>query len=150
MAWVDAVKKYAEMKGKKFQIYKRGTPEHAEIKALQAKGTGGLTKAKAKKLAAEMMGKPKRSRKPKAAAVAAMAAPVAAVAAGGRKVRKDKGMKRVTDLQVAKESVKQGLVSRSVALGRKPRSDKGKKRGARKEKELPGTSELQFDRIYDD
>ena len=112
MAWVDAVKKYAEMTGKKFRIYKKGTSEYEAIKKLQRGGEGGLTKAAAKKMAKEEAPK----------------------TASGRKVRKDKGTKRMTDLQVARSAVKQGLVSKEEAFGkkmRKQRSDKGVKRGKR-------------------
>ena len=115
MEWTDALRKYAEMNGKKFRIYKKGTPEYEEIKKLQQKGKGALTKkevkSKVKKLTDEMSGK----------------AP--------RKARSDIGKKRITTKQIVDESVKQKLVSKAVAYGRKERSDKGKKRGPRKAKE---------------
>jgi hypothetical protein len=115
MAWVDALRKYAEMKGKKFRIYKKGSAEYDEIKKLQHKGKGALTKKQvssmASKMAAESEGK-----KP-------------------RKPRSDIGKKRMTTKQIVDESVRQKLVSKAVAYGRKVRSDKGKKRGPRKAKE---------------
>jgi hypothetical protein len=124
MEWTDALRKYAEMKGQKFRIYKKGTPEHAEIKKLQASGKGALTKKDVKKITSKM------------AAEAAGKAP--------RKPRSDIGKKRITTKQIVDESVKQKLVSKAVAYGRKERKDKGVKRGPRKAKEAAAPV-VQFD-----
>lgn len=126
MAWVDAVRKYAEMKGQKWRIPKKGTPEYAEIKALQA----GKSKKKAIRVV-ESLEAPKKERKvmKEKKKEEVMEAPKKM-----RKTRSDKGQKRMTGKMIAKESVRLGLVSKAEALGRKVRSDKGKKRGARKPK----------------
>ena len=116
MEWTDTLRLYAKMKGKKYHIPKKGTPEYDEVKTLQR--THG-TKKKIRFV----------SKTPKAEG-----APVSEAPKKMRKTRSDKGQKRMTALQIAKESVRQGLVSRAEALGRKVRSDKGKKRGARKPK----------------
>lgn len=139
MSWVDAVKLYAEKTGTKFRIHKKGTAEYEAIKKLQSKGTGGISSKKAAKMAKEMMepaAKKTRGRPKKASAAAHMTSSAGATASAApakmRKPRSDIGQKRApSTLAIAKESVKQGIVSRAVALGRKPRSDKGKKRGAR-------------------
>ena len=36
MAWVDALRKYASMKGTKYHIPRKGTAEYEEVKAIQA------------------------------------------------------------------------------------------------------------------
>lgn len=115
MEWTDALRKYAEMKGLKFRIYKKGTPEHAEIKKLQASGKGALTKKEVGKIVSKMK--------------------VAEGAKAARKPRSDIGKKRLTTKQLVDESVKLKLVSKAVAYGRKERKDKGMKRGPRKAKE---------------
>lgn len=115
MEWTDALRKYAEMNGKKFRIYKKGTPEYDEIKKLQHKGKGALTKKEVKSMVKNISNEAKGK------------AP--------RKPRSDIGKKRITTKQIVDESVKQKLVSKAVAYGRKERSDKGKKRGPRKAKE---------------
>lgn len=115
MEWTDALRKYAEMNGKKFRIYKKGTPEYEAVKKLQHKGKGALTKKEVKSMVAKMAAE-SEGKKP-------------------RKPRSDIGQKRMTTKQIVDESVRQKLVSKAVAYGRKVRSDKGKKRGPRKAKE---------------
>ena len=112
MAWVDAVRKYAEQTGKKFRIYKKGTAEYEEIKKIQRKGTGALTKAQTKKMVSEMAGR-KRGRPKKAVA--------SALAPAGEMKRKV-------------EETPEGGLKVTLKKARKVRSDKGKKRGARKAK----------------
>ena len=128
MEWTDALRKYAEMKGKKFRIYKKGTPEYAEIKKLQASGG-----AKAAPAAPAV-----RKRKVEMTEEGGMKV---TIPAKSRKPRSDIGKKRITTKQVVDESVRLKLVKPSEAYGRKTRSDKGQKRGPRKAK----ASHLFFD-----
>jgi hypothetical protein len=120
MEWTDALRKYAEMNGKKFRIYKKGTSEYDAVKKLQASGKGALTKKDVKKITKQM------------SAAEAGKAP--------RKPRSDIGQKRMTAKQIADESVRLKLVSKAVAYGRKERKDKGMKRGPRKAKEAKEAS----------
>ena len=160
MEWTDALREYAKIKGTKYHIPKKGTKEYAEVKTLQATGKIGggkirivepteverLERAKKRKTitihaSAEHMKKhPEilKSGKIKKFVLTKKKAPAEpARHPSGRKVRSDKGKKRMTARMIAEESVKQGLVSRAVAFGRKERSDKGKKRGKRMPKSMP-------------
>jgi hypothetical protein len=163
MEWTDALRAYARMTGKKYHIPKKGTAEYEEVKELQKSGElhkrkegrriGAYTKAKdftpekiterrKAKIRIVEPGTLERRKKgikllDKEGKVKAIRVPKKEAPArhpSGRKVRSDKGAKRMTGRMIAEESVRQGLVSRAVALGRKVRSDKGKKRGARKAK----------------
>jgi len=127
MEWTDALRKYAEMNGKKFRIYKKGTPEYEEIKKLQHKGKGALTKKQVKSMV--------KSSEPKRKVEMTEEGGMKITVGKTRKPRSDIGKKRMTTKQIVDESVKQKLVSKAVAYGRKARSDKGKKRGPRKAKE---------------
>lgn len=120
MAWVDALKAYAAKKGVKYHIPKKGTEAYEEVKKLQRGGSGALTKR-------EVGSAVKRLTKAEK------------MEAGERvrKVRADKGQKRVTLKGIAKETVKQGILPKAEVVAkkmRKERSDKGVKRGSRKPK----------------
>lgn len=127
MEWTDALRKYAEIHGKKFRIYKKGTAEYDAVKALQQKGKGALTKKERSKIL-KQMDAPKRTVK------MTEDGGMKITVGKGRKPRSDIGKKRITTKQIVDESVRQGLVSKAVAYGRKVRKDKGVKRGPRKAK----------------
>ena len=161
MAWVDALKALAERHKRGYKVPKKGTADYEEAKAIQR----GEYDVKTKDVASmkEMKKAKAEGRKPKitkvieggkesiervkavnkriksmreseklAKKMGMKVEPVKKV----RKVRSDKGQKRVTTAQIAKETVKQGILSKAQVYGRKPRSDKGKKRGPRKAKEV--------------
>lgn len=153
MAWVDALKKYAEMKGTKYRIPKKGTAEYDEVKKLQMKGKGGLTKGDVSKMVSEMKreesGKAPRkprSDKGKKRGVASLMGSdtskmlmevekkVSKRKAPAKKAEKKKRMRKSTlagivgDTAREMMSVESSLPAKKM---RKVRSDKGKKRGKR-------------------
>lgn len=123
MAWVDAVRKYAEMTGGKYTIPKKGSEAYAAIKAIQA----GESPTVAKKV---------KVKEPTDLQVARSVVKQGILKKSevfGRKTRADKGVTKAV-------KVPRGIISATaegvtVEKKRKVRSDKGKKRGARKPKE---------------
>jgi len=125
MAWVDAVRKYAEMKGTKWHIPKKGSDAYNEIKAIQS---GGKSEVKEEKVevkkgmyVAEKGGVKFRPEGKKNMKVVLKPEAEKITVKKQRKVRSDKGVKRV----------KKEVVVEKSKTGRKVRSDKGKKRGTR-------------------
>lgn len=127
MAWVDAVRKYAEMKGQKWSIPKKGTEAYDAIKKLQMEGASS-----APKMRKERADKGKKRMTDKNLAESAieqgMVSREEVYGKKARKPRSDKGAKRITSKQLADEVIRQGYATKKEVYGRKPRSDKGSKR----------------------
>jgi hypothetical protein len=148
MEWTDALRKHAEMTGKKWHIPKKGTAEYDAVKKLQA-GGGAAAPAADKKAARAALKAEAMEGVAKGVYVAEAGKGVSFKAKGApkiqlkRKGRSDKGKirsdKRAVEVAPSKVMPKpthlkfddEGKVKRP----RKVRSDKGKKRGARKPKE---------------
>lgn len=152
MEWTDALRKYAEMTGKKYRIYKKGTSEYDAIKKLQASGKGALTKKEANKKASEMMrsDKGKMPRKPRSdkgqkrvkgsimgsdtgALIESMerSMPKAKKTRATKKRVSNKSLAGIMGSDTGRETL---ALTAGMAGGkkvRKVRSDKGKKRGPR-------------------
>ena len=144
MAWVDALKKFAEMKGRKYMIPKKGTADYNEVKKIQGSGKGALTKKEAKKMVSEMKREEsgKAPRKPRKARVSSMMGgdtsrmmmEVEKALPKSRKPRSDKGKKRMRKSTLAgimgSDTGREMMaVESSGKKMRKVRSDKGKARG---------------------
>jgi len=145
MEWTDALRKHAEMTGKKFHIPKKGTEEYAAVKALQASGGGAAApadKKAAKKAAHKALKEEAMEGVAKGVYVAEAGKGVSFKAKGApkiqlkRKVRSDKKAVEVAPSKVMPKATHLKFDDEGkVKKPRKVRSDKGKKRGARKPKE---------------
>ena len=126
MAWVDAVRKYAEMSGGKYTIPKKGSEAYAAIKAIQA-GESPTVEKKAKV---------KAVKEPTDLQVARSVVKQGILKKSevfGRKTRADKGVAK--SVKVPRGLIEATAEGVTVTKKRKVRSDKGKKRGPRKAKE---------------
>jgi hypothetical protein len=148
MKWIEALKHYNAGK-KMYCIPKKGTPEHAEVLAIMGGAKPEEHKEEHKEEMPAPAEAPKRGRgRPRKGFYVAEAGKVykdgVKIRGGVRgRPKGTTGIPRVSLVALAKESVKQGYLTKEEALGkpvktekaavavkqRKVRSDKGKKRG---------------------